>query len=103
MKSVFLLTFICLSFFGVIYSQDTCVGSVGDVEYDLTSLMYDPTAAPPDGYSIDANENTYYVNFCASISTTIGSNACNKAENSGACQMSAGNTIVLVLFLVMHS
>ena len=57
---------------------------------DISDLYYDPSAPSPTSYSYnatDGSQNTYYVNFCGAVSSSL---ACSKSGASGACQISAG-------------
>ena len=61
--------------------------------YDLSSLAYDPSGSPPaSGYSYLSGGNTFYINFCDSVSTTELA-ACNREAPAGSCQLSAGSYV----------
>ena len=69
-----------------------CTCSYTDTDgnyYDLSPLTYDPSSASPSNYQItDTAGNTYYINFCAEVSESIGNGTCNENYPSGSCQHS---------------
>merc|ERR1712063_69149 len=73
----------------VSFALSQCTGTVNGTVWDLSPLTYDSTGPAPSNYQIQSasNGNTYYVNFCAAVSSSISAD-CNKGAPNGACQLS---------------
>ena len=79
---------------GLVVGQN-CTGVVNGIEWDLSMLTYDPNSdTAPAGYSLPytngGSTDTFFVNFCAEVSSAAVSPDCNKGMESGSCQLHAG-------------
>ena len=95
--------FSCVS---LVCSQSHCIIYNNDGKpLDISVLAYNPSKPSPPGYSYNLTVdgtyiNSYFVNFCAPVSTSLG---CSKSGSSGACEISTGTVYSAGLVATMQN
>ena len=92
-----LFTAVLLSCVSLVCSHSPCIiyNNYGQ-PLDISPLTYNSSKESPPGYSIKSVEdNMYYVNFCAPVSTSLG---CSRSGDSGACTVSGGTAYSAVFY-----